>query len=158
MAHPSEPPPPAEQLSPGVRTLWRLRLLLVAGVLLVAGLVATRPLDGTLAILAATVPWLVALAAAAVVPGLRYRRWRFAVAEEEIDLRHGGLVVRRTLVPMRRVQHVDSSSGLLEQALDLATVTVHTAGGSVEIPGLRSARAWAVHQRIAGLARLTDDD
>ena len=47
---------------------------------------------------------------------------------------------------------------MLEQALDLATVTVHTAGDSVEIPGLRRSRAWAVHQRIAGLARLTDDD
>ena len=153
-----EPAPPAEQLSPGVRTLWRLRLLLATGFLLVAGLVATAPLEGTLAVLAATVPWLAALATTAILPGLRYSRWRFAVEAEEIDLRHGGLVVRRTLVPMRRVQHVDSSSGLLEQALDLATVTVHTAGGSVEIPGLARARAWAVHQRIAGLARLTDDD
>jgi membrane protein YdbS with pleckstrin-like domain len=155
---PGEPPPPAERLSPGVRWLWRLRLLIAAAALLVAGLAASGPLDGTLATVAATVPWLLALAAAAVVPGLRYARWRFAVQEEEIDLRHGGLVLRRTLVPMRRVQHVDSSSGLLEQALDLATVTVHTAGGSVEIPGLERSRAWAVHQRIAALARLTDDD
>ena len=35
----------------------------------------------------------------AVAPVLRYRVWRYAVREDEIDLRHGWWAVTRTIVP-----------------------------------------------------------
>ena len=154
----SEPPVPQERLSPAVRSLWRLRLLRTAGVALAIGMVLRGPLDGGLEQAAWLVPLVAGAVAVAVVPGLRYRRWRFDVEAEQIDLRHGGLSVRRTLVPMRRVQHVDTDATPLAQLLGLATVTVHTAGGAVAIPGLEATRAWAVQQRIAELARLAADD
>ena len=154
----SEPPVPQERLSPAVRSLWRLRLLRTAGVALAIGMVLRGPLDGGLEQAAWLVPVVAGAVAVAVVPGLRYRRWRFDVEAEQIDLRHGGLSVRRTLVPMRRVQHVDTDATPLAQLLGLATVTVHTAGGAVAIPGLETTRAWAVQRRIADLARLAVDD
>mgnify|MGYP006160374619 CR=1 FL=1 len=55
---------------------------------------------------------------------------------EEIDLRHGLFTVRRTLVPIRRVQHVDTESGPLQGMFELATVSFHTAAGSTKIPAL----------------------
>ena len=75
------------------------------------------------------------------VPELRWRRWRWDVRPDVIDIRHGTFTVRRTLVPLERVQHVDTRRGLLEQALDLATVVVHTAAGSHTIPMLGDADA-----------------
>jgi uncharacterized protein len=95
--------------------------------------------------------------AVAVVPPLRWRRWRYDVREDEIDLRAGLWTVRRTLVPIRRVQHVDTESGLLQTFFDLATVTFHTAAGATEIPALKRAEAERVRSRVAELARTRDD-
>ena len=73
--------------------------------------------------------------------------------DEGIDIRHGALTVRRTLVPWVRVQHVDTRRGLFEQAFGLSTVVVHTAAGGHTIPLLPQAEAEGLRERIAGLAR-----
>jgi hypothetical protein len=99
----------------------------------------------------------VGLLAAAVVPELRWRRWRYEVRPEEIDLRHGVFTVRRTLVPIRRVQHVDTESGVLQGMFDLATVSVHTAAGKTAIPALLRGEAEGVRRRVGELARTRDD-
>ena len=95
--------------------------------------------------------------AVVVVPELRWRRWRWEVREHEIDIRHGMLAVTRTLVPMLRVQHVDTTRGILQQWLGLATVVFHTAAGANEIPALTVAEAGHVRDRIAELARTADE-
>lgn len=113
---------------------------------------------------AGSVGWLVVPAAvvvfalaAGVVPELRWRRWRYEVRDEEVDLMRGAFVVRRTIIPIRRVQHVDTESGPLSDALGLATVTFHTAAGGLEIPALAKGEAEHVRRRVAELTRTRDD-
>jgi membrane protein YdbS with pleckstrin-like domain len=101
-------------------------------------------------------PLLAGVLSVAVVPELRWRRWRWDVRPEAIDVRHGALTVRRTLVPMERVQHVDTRRGVLEQSFGLATVEVHTAADSHTIPLLSVPDADEVRDRIAALARTAD--
>ena len=88
--------------------------------------------------------WVAAVVAglvrAVVEPRLRWRRWRYEIRPEEIDIRHGVWSIERTLVPMARVQHVDTESGLLQQSFGLATVSFHTAAGEIEIPQLTRRR------------------
>jgi membrane protein YdbS with pleckstrin-like domain len=91
-----------------------------------------------------------------VVPELRWRRWRWEVREHEIDIQRGVLIMRRTLIPMERVQHVETERGIIGQALHLATVQVHTAAGSHEIPLLAEYDAGRLRVRIAELARTSD--
>jgi membrane protein YdbS with pleckstrin-like domain len=92
------------------------------------------------------------LVAAAAVPRLRIARFRFEVREDEIDLRHGILIETRTLVPMVRVQHVDTRRTPVSRYFGLAAVAFHTAAGATEIPALREADAAAIRDRIADLA------
>lgn len=108
--------------------------------------------------------WLAWAAAAGVVavggvaaPLLRWRTWRYEVRDEEIDLLRGAVVVRRTLMPMTRVQHVDTQRTPLSDLFELRSVTVHTAAGSHSIPALRPADAAAIRDRIAVLAREPDE-
>ena len=103
------------------------------------------------------VPLLVLAIGVGVVPELRWRRWRYEVRDQEIDLRHGTLRITRTLVPMLRVQHVDTTQGPLDQALGLATVVVHTAAGATTIPALEEAHAGRLRDHIATLARTADE-
>jgi membrane protein YdbS with pleckstrin-like domain len=98
-----------------------------------------------------------ALVAVFVLPPIRFRRWRYEVREEEIDIQHGTFVIRRTLVPIRRVQHVETETGPLQGAFELASVAFHTAAGETEIPALGRAEAEQVRAQIARLARGLDD-
>jgi membrane protein YdbS with pleckstrin-like domain len=151
------PPAPERRLAPAARNLWRLEGALAGGFALLIGQRAARELDGLLGLLAWAGPLAGLVVAVAIVPELRWRRWRYAIRPEEIDIQRGTLAVVRTLVPMRRVQHVDSRLGVLERLFGLATVVFHTAAGQHEIPALEEHEAAAVRDRIAELTRTADD-
>ena len=148
-------PEPSRRLSPSARWLWRLEGLLTGAAALVAaqalGAALGSPLLWTLG---AVVVLAVGVGA---VPELRWRRFRYEVRDEEIDIRRGAFKVTRTLVPMLRVQHVDTTRGLLEQLFGLSTVVVHTAAGKTTIPALDAADADDLRDRIAILGRRPDD-
>ena len=148
-------PEPTQRLAPSARWLWRLQGGWPWAVAL--AVVPQLPLDGALAALA-TGAALAGLAVAVLaLPELRWRRWRYEVRPQEIDIRRGALVVTRTLVPMLRVQHVDTTQSPLEQLFGLATVVFHTAAGANRIPALPAGRAAEVRDRIAELTRTADE-
>jgi uncharacterized protein len=139
------------------RWVWRAEQLLGWGVAVVVGMVVAAQLDGVLGLAFRLVPGIGLLVCVPLVPSLRWRNWRWEVRPEAIDIRRGTFTIRRTLVPMLRVQHVDTTRGVVEQSLDLATVVVHTAAGSHQIPLLSVADAAEVRDRIADLARTADE-
>lgn len=100
---------------------------------------------------------LAAVVGVLVVPQVRWRRWRWEVRDEEVDLRHGTITEIRTIVPMARVQHVDVRRSVLQRGTDTADVVVHTAAGTTTIPMLPEAAAMEVRDRIADLARAPDE-
>jgi uncharacterized protein len=145
-------PEPARTLSPRARWVWAAQSAAFWLVLLVLALLwGGKLLSGLWAI-----PLLGLLVLPLGVSTLRWRRWRWDVGDEGIDIRHGTLTERRTLVPWIRVQHVDTRRGLAEQALHLATVVVHTAAGAHAIPLLDEREADALRERIGALARTAD--
>lgn len=144
---------PSQRLPPEARTYWRLRGVGYAGIVLLAA-VAFRDEAGWLGAVGVLA---VAVVMGGLLPELRWRRWRYEVRDEEVDLVRGAFVVRRTIVPIRRVQHVDTESGPLRDALGLATVTFHTAAGGLAIPALAKGEAEHVRRRVAELTRTRDD-
>jgi hypothetical protein len=143
---------PARRLSPGARRVWAVRQAIVWVVLLALAIVFGRRLWPLLWL----VPLIGLLAGPLGVSAIRWRRWRWDVGDEGIDIRHGTLTVRRTLIPWIRVQHVDTRRGVVEQLFGLATVVVHTAAGSHEIPLLDAREAEVLRERIGALARRDD--
>jgi uncharacterized protein len=151
-------PEPTERLPDGALGYWRLEIAGQAGGALLAVIVLTSAIGGGSWGWAAVLAVLVAGGAAvALVPPLRHRRWRYAVRDEEIDIRHGTFVVRRTLVPIRRVQHVETESGPIKDIFELSSVAFFTAAGKTEIPALNTTQAELVRARVARLARTLDD-
>jgi membrane protein YdbS with pleckstrin-like domain len=160
MAHPAPPtvtPEPSRRLAPAARSLWRLEGIVPALVAFIAAGILQGGVGGAPAVLG----WVAAVVVAAIsilaVPELRWRRWRWEVREHEIDIRRGTIAVTRTLVPMLRVQHVETKRDLFQQWLGLATVVFHTAAGANQIPALSVAEAGHVRDRIAELARTADE-
>ncbi|MRH45029.1 PH domain-containing protein [Aquibacillus halophilus] len=93
-----------------------------------------------------------------IVPNLRWKRWRYQVFDQEIYIQHGILIVSRTLVPMIRVQHVDTKQGPILKKYGLASLTVSTAATTHEIPALLEDEASALRDQISELARVEQDD
>lgn len=93
-----------------------------------------------------------------LLPKLRWRRWRYEVFDQEIYIQHGILIVSRTLVPMIRVQHVDTKQGPILRKFQLASVTISTAATTHEIPALLETDASDLRDRISTLARVDEDD
>jgi hypothetical protein len=86
-----------------------------------------------------------------VSPVRRYRAWGYRMNEEELRLRHGIYTQIETLVPLKRVQHLDISQGPLERSFGVCRLVLHTAGtahSQVVLPGLSRDTAEAMRGQI----------
>lgn len=95
---------------------------------------------------------------ALIIPKLRWRRWRYRVYDREIYIQHGILIVTRTIVPMIRVQHVDTQQGPVLKKYKLATLEISTAATTHQIPALLEEEAYDLRDQISELARVEQDD
>lgn len=153
---------PANHLDPRAKSAWRLQI--AAGVAVIAfGLVVFTV--AMLVLQAPTAVWLVPLVVTVAVivvwlgPAveLMYRRWRWDVTDTQVRLQSGLIIIKRTVIPMARIQHVDTSQGPILRLFDLSEVHVSTAAGPHKIPMLAEKDAAGIRDRIAALAQVTDD-
>ena len=154
---------PERRLDPRAKLLWRFTGALQAAPILLGGAFGSYVLfEGAgaplyLAILPLLAAMALAVALVFMLPPLLWRRWRYEIRPLEVDLQRGLVRVTRTLVPMARVQHVDTRSGPLQRRLGLSTVVFYTAAGPNEIPQLAQKTAAEVRDRIAELTRTADE-
>lgn len=93
-----------------------------------------------------------------LIPYIRWKHWRYEIDEHEIDLMRGVLIRRRTLIPLSRVQHVDTTQGPILRWYKLASVTISTAATTHEISALDVLIADQVRDTISTYARLAEED
>ena len=154
---------PKNQISRKGLTVWRLYGIIET---IVIALIAIGA--GVMTYFFEWPEWLYAIYAGVIIlsgilliylfPKIRWQRWRYEVREQEIELQHGIFIVKRTLVPMVRVQHVDTEQGPILRKYDLAEISISTAATTHTIPALVTAEADELRGRISVLARVAEDD
>jgi len=85
------------------------------------------------------------------LPGRRWQARGYNMSADRLRVVRGILWRSDTVVPFGRVQHIDVDQGPIERALDIATMTLHTAGShnaSVKLPGLNHDRAREMREEI----------
>jgi membrane protein YdbS with pleckstrin-like domain len=84
------------------------------------------------------------------LPRARYRHWRYQVAADALELRHGVVKRVHSSIPYFRVQHIDVAQGPVERAVGLARLIVHTAsaGTDATIPGIAAGDAEGLRRLI----------
>lgn len=154
---------PVNRISEKGLRVWRLYGLMQTGLVLLLAIGA-----GVLVYIFEGPWWIYAIAIAIVVlyaylfiflfPKIKWLRWRYEVRESEIELQHGIFIVKRTLIPMVRVQHVDTSQGPILRKYNLAGISISTAATNHMIPALVMEEADELRSRISSLARVAEDD
>ncbi|MCA0983978.1 PH domain-containing protein [Halobacillus yeomjeoni] len=154
---------PSKRISQRALTLWRIYGVIYTSVTLLL------TIGGIILVILFDWPWwLIAIAAAILVletvfliwliPSIRWKRWRYEVTEQDIELQHGLFIITRTLVPMVRVQHVDTEQGPLLRKFKLSTISISTAATVHEIPALDEEEAEHLRQSISSFARVAEED
>jgi membrane protein YdbS with pleckstrin-like domain len=157
---------PRYRVHPTARWLWAVQGLAVVVALGVASSVAwwAVPDDGGAARAVADVlPWLlvpIAVLLVVVQPLWRYRVHRWEVTDEVVYTQVGWLTRTWRIVPIARIQTVDTTRGPVQQLLGLATIIVRTAShaGSTDIEHLDATTADAVAHDLALRANAVRDD
>jgi membrane protein YdbS with pleckstrin-like domain len=148
------------RLSRPVIAYWRWRWVFsrVPSLLLLAALAIVIPWG------AWWMRWSLFLVVAAVgiigvifLPPIRYRVFWYAISPTEIDIQHGIVFLKRSVIPMHRVQSLRVERGPLADHYRMATLRISTAASSLSVSGLDRAEADAVCSRISQLADVADD-
>lgn len=159
-------PLPTSKLDPRIKKVWRLNdalwitilaLCLVLPLWLIS-LDADEPLLSIAAVVAAAIAVALYVLCLVVLPPIRYQRWRYQLTEDYLEIALGIVWRKRFIIPFIRVQNTDTRQGPIMRAFGLSSVTVATAAGNHEIPGLDVEQAEQVRGRAAELARLARED
>lgn len=157
---------PASQLNPKIKRVWRINDAIWLTVVFLACFIPF-----TIAAIAEPQGWLFITVGAIVVvyvacmivwlvvlPPIRFARWRYHLSEEYLDIARGIIWRKRFIIPFIRVQNTDTRQGPILRAFGLSSVTVATAAGEHEIPGLDVEVAEHLRDKAAELARLARED
>ncbi len=145
--------PSLEPVEPGYRNVLRVRLALFWLVLLVMTFIVDRVFLAQWGV-GALLPGIlvvIALVAVLLAPERTYRRLRYRLTGQVLQVVRGWLFHVDTVVPLVRVQHIDVVRGPLDKMFGTASLVVHTAGthnSVVMLPGLSPERAAEMRDRI----------
>jgi membrane protein YdbS with pleckstrin-like domain len=92
-----------------------------------------------------------------VLPPIRYRVFWYAISPTEIDIQKGIIFTTRSIVPMHRVQTLQSERGPVADHFRMTNLKIRTAAGSVSLSGLDRDEADELCERIGRLTVLADD-
>ena len=93
-----------------------------------------------------------------VIPKVRWSILSYEVRDHEIEIQTGLFIVKRTIIPIIRVQHVDVMQGPLIKKKNLANIDITTAATTHTIPLLHSKDADELRLKISELARVAKED
>jgi membrane protein YdbS with pleckstrin-like domain len=154
---------PEKRISPKALKVWKIYGAILSFIVFALSIAAT------VAIFLLDLPkWIIPilvvvdicflLIAVFFVPKIRWERWRYELREQEIELQHGLFVVKRTLIPIIRVQHVDTNQGPIMKKYRLASVVISSAATTHEIPALDEDEAEELRKTISYLVRVVRED
>lgn len=86
--------------------------------------------DSILAICIFAAVFLISVTAFIIAPNIRYKRYKYLITEDRIEIVEGIFWVKRTIVPMDRIHQIDVARGPIDNAFKLSKVVVTTAGSA----------------------------
>lgn len=93
-----------------------------------------------------------------ISPFIKYKSWRYDVDEEYVKMKSGVWQEKHLLIPMTKVQSVETVQGPIMRKYGLYSVTMGTMGSSHTIPALPEGEAVSLRNQIAKYAKIKEED
>lgn len=147
--------------SPKAITLMRITSVLTTFFLLIVPALAAAIFAGNLL---GKAGWILVGAAVAlcilytlIAPPIRFKRYRYMIAKDRIEIIEGLLFIRRTIIPIDRIYQIDVRKGPLDNAVGVEKVIVTTAGSSASFrflePEVADEIALYINETVLGKIR-----
>ncbi|MBO6536382.1 MAG: PH domain-containing protein [Balneolaceae bacterium] len=155
---------PASRINQNAIKAWRLSALLFGSfVYVIPGLLyLIFTLDGDMSmlypIISAPSAVIIHCFFIFVLPKIRWKRWKYEVDDKGIDMQRGIIITKRTMVPINRIQHVDTRQGPIYRKYGLSSISLSTAATTHEIPALDENTASELREIISDLVRKVKED
>lgn len=111
---------------------WALKLVSGVGILLILGLMLEI-----------------------LLKQMRWNSWGYDVSSDSVEIMEGLFFVKRTMIPLSAIEHVDTTQGPIERMFQLYSLKLATAAGEHRIPGLvrDQAESLRTHVRLTSKAK-----
>ncbi|AQY50434.1 hypothetical protein PWEIH_00225 [Listeria weihenstephanensis FSL R9-0317] len=93
-----------------------------------------------------------------VIVPFRWARWSYQIRHDEIEIQHGIIFRSRVLIPMIRVQHVETDQGPLLRRQKLVRVSISTAATVHHIEAVRAEESDTLRHHILELVKVAKED
>lgn len=159
-------PEPTQKISPKAITVWRIRdafskgitLLILGAILFATYFFHWYEWIALILYIIIAYTLLKGLYQLTIKPVYLQRTWRYEINADFIQIKSGFLYRQHIIVPMSRVEYVNTDQGPLLRRFGLASITIGTIASSHEIPALPVGEAEQLRGKIAHLAKIELDE
>lgn len=81
-------------------------------------------------------------------PEVMYRRYRYRIDEDKLEVRKGVIFITHEMVPIERIHQVDVKEGPINRIFGLANLEITTAGGIVTVEFLKTDVAESIASKL----------
>lgn len=145
-------------LDPRIRIVWAVQASILWIVLGLVGLFVGGAVGNPTLAVASIVVGVVLAGIGILWAHLRWTCFRWSAWDDAIDLRHGVISRRESLVPYHRIQQIDVHRGPIERMVGLSTLVLRTAAATTdaELPGIAAEHAEQLRHTLLARAGLDD--
>ncbi len=83
-----------------------------------------------------------------IFPVIEYKQWGYRVEADKVVIRHGIFFLKKTVIPIIRIQNITVSQGPINRKLGLYEVEMALASGSFSIEGLDRETADSISENL----------
>ena len=153
----------ANKLPHSAKTIWRIyewMQIMVIAIVLIALWIVSIKFSWPIAILGLITPIFViyCITSYILIPTIRWKVFSYEVRAQEIEIQSGVFIIKRTIIPIIRVQHVEVAHGPIIKKKDLANINITTAATTHTISLLSTADADALRYKISDLVKVAKED
>ncbi len=81
-------------------------------------------------------------------PAVFYRRYRYRLDDDKVEIRRGIITITHSLVPIERIHQVEVRRGPINRTFGLANVNITTAGGTATLEYLDESTAESIAAKL----------
>ncbi len=100
------------------------------------------------AVLVAAAVLILAVLYVAIVPAFRFKRCKYLISDDRVEIIEGILFVNRTIVPIDRIHQIDIARGPIDTAFGVGKVIVTTAGSVARLRFLELDKAQEIAEQL----------